>query len=82
MAIMNKNGGMRSQRDDSISGVPTEKYKSNYDRLFGKKSKDIPYNAKPLQKEGVKLGELQGISGGLKTGKSQVVQGIVDESKQ
>lgn len=37
MAIMNKNGGMRSQRDDSISGVPTEKYKSNFDKIFGKK---------------------------------------------
>ena len=35
--VMNKNGGMRARRDDSVSGLPTEKYKSEYDRLFGKK---------------------------------------------
>ena len=37
--IMNKQGGMRARRDDSISGLPTEKYKSEYERLFGKKDK-------------------------------------------
>lgn len=47
MAIMNKNGGMRSQRDDSVSGVPTEKYKSNYEKLFGKKNKKVALKEEP-----------------------------------